>query len=225
MFEKRQLVTPGDKLAEGEYVAGENTYKKDDKIYSQRLGLADFVGERVFVVPLRGRFIPMVGDLVIGQVVDVSLGGWTVDINAPYDAVLTVSEVTGKAFSPKTESLTSKLGVGETVIGKVVSFDRTRDPLITIRGQGLGRVDEGIVIELTPAKIPRLIGRKGSMISMLKQESGCELIVGQNGRVLIRGKDPKKVDAVIKAIRMVEEKAHTSGLTDRIKALIEAEGK
>jgi len=223
MPERKQLVTPGDKLAEGNYIAGENTYKKDNGIYSQMLGLVDFVDNKVFVVPLRGRFIPRVGDLVIGQVTDVSLGGWSVDVNAPYDAVLLVSEVTGKAFSPRVESLTSKLGVGETVIGSVLASDRTRDPLITIRGPGLGRVDDGIVIELTPAKIPRLIGRKGSMISMLKQESGCDVIVGQNGRVLIRGKDPKRVDVVIKAVKMIEEKAHTSGLTDRIKALIEAE--
>jgi exosome complex component RRP4 len=223
MFEKRQLVTPGDLLAEGDYVAGENTYKENNKVRSQKLGLADLDGKTVYVVALKGRYLPKVGDLVIGQVVDVSLSGWTVDINAPYYANLSVSEVIGKSFSPRIEALTSILNIGEIVIGAVAVFDRTRNPILTVQGHDFGRVDKGIIIDLTPTKIPRLIGRKGSMINMLKQESGCEIIVGQNGKILIRGGTPKQTELIIKAVKMIEEEAHTTGLTDRIKAFIEKE--
>jgi len=85
----------------------------------------------------------------------------------------------------------------------------------------LGRVEGGIIVDLTPGKIPRLIGRKGSMIGMLNQQSGCDIVVGQNGKILIRGKNARKIDSVIKAIRMIEDEAHTTGLTDRVKAFIE----
>ncbi len=217
MFERRQLVTPGDLLAEGDYIAGENTYKEGNRIYSQKLGLVDFDDKKVFVVPLRGRYIPKVGDIVVGQVTDVSLNGWSVDINSPYKAVLSVPDVTGKSFSPKLDSLTKILGVGEVVVGKITAFDRTRDPTLTIKGAGLGKVGDGLIVNLTPTKVPRLIGRKGSMINILKRETGCEIIVGQNGRILIRGRDSKKVELVVEAIRMIEEQAHISGLTDRIK--------
>ncbi|MFQ5762914.1 MAG: exosome complex RNA-binding protein Rrp4, partial [Candidatus Bathyarchaeia archaeon] len=164
-------------------------------------------------------------DLVVGQVVDVSMGGWIVDINSPYNAMLSVGDVTGRPFGPKLESLTNILGIGETVVAEVVAFDRTRDPSITIQNPGLGRVDGGLVVDLTPTKVPRLIGRKGSMISLIKQGTGCDIVVGQNGKVLVRGRSPNMVELVVKAVKMVEEESHTSGLTDRIAELIESEQK
>jgi len=223
MVEKRQLVVPGDLLAEGDYVAGENTYKEGNRIYSQKIGLVDFDDKKIFVVPLKGRYIPKIGDVVIGQIVDVSLSGWTVDINSPYKAVLGVPEVVGKSFSPKLDSLTKILDVGDVIVGKIVSFDRTKDPALTIKDKDLGKISDGIIVKLTPTKVPRLIGKKGSMINMIKRETGCEIIVGQNGRIFIRSRNPEKIELVVKAIKMVEEQAHTTGLTDRVKEFLKIE--
>ena len=221
LVERRQLVAPGDLLAEGEYLAGDNAYKDDGRIYAQRLGLADVRGKRVSVVALKGPYMPRVGDLVIGRIVDTTLGGWIVDINSPYTANLSVSDVMGKSFSPEMVSLTKILAIGDIIIAKISAFDRTRDPALTIKERGLGKVEGGVVIDLTPTKIPRLIGKKGSMINMIKQLTGCEVIAGQNGKVLIKGRNLKMVELAIHSVRMVEEQAHTSGLTDRIRKFIE----
>ncbi|HID17916.1 TPA: RNA-binding protein, partial [Candidatus Bathyarchaeota archaeon] len=132
LVERRQLVTPGDILAEGEYLAGDNTYKDDGRIYAQRLGLAEVKGKRISVVALKGPYIPRIGDLVIGRIVDVTLGGWVVDVNSPYTANLSVSDVVGKPFSPEMISLTKILAIGDIIVAKVVAFDRTRDPAITV---------------------------------------------------------------------------------------------
>ncbi len=40
-FEKKQLVTPGELLAEGDYLPGENTFVENSKIYASRIGLVD----------------------------------------------------------------------------------------------------------------------------------------------------------------------------------------
>ncbi|MHC1563798.1 MAG: exosome complex RNA-binding protein Rrp4 [Candidatus Hecatellaceae archaeon] len=221
LVERRQLVAPGDLLAEGEYLAGDNAYKDDGRIYAQRLGLADVRGKRVSVVALKGPYMPRVGDLVIGRIVDTTLGGWIVDINSPYTANLSVSDVIGKPFSPEMVSLTKILAIGDIIIAKISAFDRTRDPALTIKERGLGKVEGGVVIDLTPTKVPRLIGKKGSMINMIKQLTGCEVIAGQNGKVLIKGRNLKMVELAIHSVRMVEEQAHTSGLTDRIRKFIE----
>ncbi|RLI27092.1 MAG: RNA-binding protein [Candidatus Hecatellales archaeon] len=223
LVERRQLVTPGDLLAEGDFQPGDNTYKSNGKIISQRLGLAEFKGKRVSVVALKGPYVPRVGDLVIGRIIDIVLGGWLVDINSPYTANLSVSDVTGKPFSPEMVSLSRILAIGDIVVAKVAAFDRTRDPAITIRERGLGRVEGGVIIDLTPTKVPRLIGRKGSMINMIKQLTKCEIIAGQNGKVLIKGRNLKMVELAIHSVRMIEEQAHTSGLTDRIRRFIEEE--
>ena len=65
-FEKKQLVTPGDLLAEGDYIAGENAYMEGNKIYAQRIGLADAENKKVNVVALRAFYVPKPGDMVIG---------------------------------------------------------------------------------------------------------------------------------------------------------------
>ena len=58
------------------------------------------------------------------------------------------------------------------------------------------------------------------MISMLKQETGCQITVGQNGVALVWGKSPDEESLAVEAIYMVEREAHTRGLTDRIREMI-----
>lgn len=222
-FERRQLVTPGDLLAEGEYIAGENTYKEDKKIYASRLGLVEYEDRKVNVVALRAFYIPKVGDTVIGTVVEVGFNGWMVDIHSPYLALLRASDVLNRPFKPQRNELSEVLDVGDLVIAKIVTYDRAHNPQLTVGEPGLGKITRGQVIKITPTKIPRLIGRKGSMISMIKQETGCHIIIGHNGIVLITGKRLEDEQLAMMAIHKIEEESHTTGLTDRISQMIKKE--
>jgi len=222
-YERKQLVTPGDLLAEGDYIAGENTYRDNDKIYASRVGLVDYDVRKVYVVALKAFYVPSVGDTVIGKIVEVGTGGWTVDINAPYLAMLRASDVLDRPFKPQTSDLPSIFDVGDLVIAKIVAYDRTRDPLITVREPGLGKIMRGQLVKITPTKIPRVIGRKGSMISMIKKETTCQITIGQNGLILISGKTPEDEQLAIMALHKIEEESHTSGLTDRVTEMIKKE--
>ena len=219
-YERKQLVTPGDLLAEGGYVAGENTYKDDDKIYASRVGLVDYEARKVHVVALKAFYVPSVGDTVIGKVVEVTSGSWMVDINAPYLARLRASDVMDRPFKPRINDLPSIFDVGDLIIAKIVAYDRTRDPLLTVREPGLGKIMRGQLVEITPTKIPRLIGRKGSMVSMIKRETACQITIGQNGLLLISGKTPEDERLAVMAIHKIEEESHTSGLTDRVTEML-----
>jgi len=222
-YEKREIVTPGDLLAEGDYMAGDNTYKEDDKIYATRVGLVGYDDRKVFVVALKAFYVPSVGDLVIGKVVEVGLGSWIIDIRAPYPAVLRASDVLNRPFKPQRDDMPSILDVGDLVMAKIVAYDRTRAPLLNTREPDLGKIERGQIVEITPTKIPRVIGRKGSMITMLKQETNCQIAVGQNGVILVSGKSPKDEQLAVMAIRKIEEEAHTSGLTDRVTQMVRSE--
>jgi len=217
--EPKHVVAPGELLAEGEQQLGDNVYKIGARIFSACIGIMEIDGNRVFVVPLKGGYIPNVGDLVAGRVVDVGLSGWSVDILAPYEAMLPASETFGPR-GPRRRDLSSTYDVGDMVLAEILAFDRTRDPLLTVKGPGLGKVSTGRVVEISAAKIPRLIGRKGSMISMLKKETDCQITVGQNGVVLVWGKSPENERLAVESIYMVEREAHTRGLTDRIREMI-----
>jgi len=222
-YENRQLVTPGDLLAENEYINGENTYKENGKIYATRVGLFLAEDKRVHVVALKSFYVPMVGDTVIGKVLEVTLGGWVIDIRAPYLAMLRASDALERPFKPQKDDLPALFDVGDLVIAKIVAYDRTRDPLLTVLERGLGKVTRGQVIEITPTKIPRVIGKQGSMIGVIKEQTGCQVNIGQNGRIIISGKSPEDERLAIMAIRKIEQEAHTSGLTDRVTEMLRKE--
>jgi len=222
-FERRQIVTPGDLLAEGDYIAGENTYKEGNRIYAARIGLVEYEDKKVSVVALRAFYIPRVGDTVIGTVVEVGFSGWTVDINAPYLAMLRASDVLNRPFKPQKNDLTEVLDVGDLVVAKIVSYDRTHNPQLSVDEPGLGKITRGQIVKITPTKIPRVIGKKGSMISMIKQETGCHIILGHNGIILITGKSLEDEELAMMAIHKIEEESHITGLTDRILQMIKKE--
>lgn len=222
-FERKQLVTPGDLLAEGKYVAGENTYKEENKVYASRLGLVEYEDRKINVIALRAFYTPKVGDTVIGTIAEVGFNGWMVDINSPYLALLRASDVLSRPFQPQKDDLFEVLDEGDLVIAKIVAYDRAHNPKLTVGEPGLGRITRGQVVKITPTKIPRVIGRKGSMISMIKEETGCHMILGHNGVVLITGKSLEDEQLAMAAINKIEAESHTSGLTDRIAQMIKKE--
>ena len=220
-FNHRDLVVPGDLLAEGDYEVGDNVYKVGNCFYATRVGLFELRDERrVTVIALNSIYVPRPGDVVIGDVVDVGVGSWAVDIRAPRLAILRAVDALGKPFRPDREEITRFLTVGDTVIAKVKAYDRTRNPLLTLGEPGLGKVTSGLIIRITPSKVPRLIGRKGSMISMLKRETGCHIVIGMNGVVLVRCRNPEDEELLVEAIEKIERESHVEGLTDRVTKMI-----
>lgn len=222
-FENKQLVIPGDLLAEGEYFAGNNTYKEENKIYASRIGLADVANKRVNIVALRAFYFPKPGDVVIGTVKEVGFSGWTINIKSPYAAILRASDVLSRSFKPQNDELSQVLSAGDLIVAKVASYDRFHDPQLTVGEPGLGKITKGQIMHVTSTKIPRVIGRQGSMISMIKNETGCQIILGLNGIILITGKTPLNEELAMAAINKIEEESHTSGLTDRITKFLKEE--
>jgi exosome complex component RRP4 len=209
-------VVPGTLLAEGKYNLGFNSYRDGEKVFASVVGLAELRNETISVIPLRGCYMPYTEDVVIGEVVEVISTAWMLDIKSPYEGVLFAKEFLSKPLNTMKEDARQYLDLGEMVIAKVLSFDRTRNPSLTTREQGLGKIQRGTVIDVDFTRVPRIIGKKGSMINLLKKESGCQIFVGQNGRVWISGRTRDEEAIVSDAIRKIEAEAHTTGLTDRI---------
>src|SRR5919112_3654514 len=73
---------------------------------------------------------------------------------------------------------------------------------------------------ISATRVPRLIGKRGSMIQTIEQATQTRVLIGQNGIVVVTGRTVDGIELAVKAIRMVEEEAHTSNLTQRIKVLL-----
>jgi exosome complex component RRP4 len=216
---RRRFVIPGEVVARGNLRAETNVIRVGDKIVSSRVGLAEIAHDAVRVVPLSGPYIPRVDDLVVGKIIDYSAFAWEADINSCFFAILPAQSVFGRDYSPAKDSLTDKLAVGDMIAAKVIAFDRTRDPLLSISGPGLGRIPRGQTVKISPAKVPRLIGKKGSMIRMIEEGTNCRMLIGQNGVIIVVGASDDVLRAV-KAVHLVEEQAHSPDLTEKVQRLL-----
>jgi exosome complex component RRP4 len=213
----REIVVPGDLLDSSGKRAGPGTYIEGRNIFAALLGIKTIRQDTVGVVPLSGQYMPERGDMVVGKIEDVSASNWLVDINAPYPAPLHVNEVPWRVEFGET----SKFMVpGDVVLLKVVGIDETRRIQVSMKEHGLRKLTGGMILDISPSKVPRVIGKNGSMIQMLKNATGCRIYVGQNGRIWIDGELDDIIKAV-KAVKLIEEEAHNMGLTEKIKRLLE----
>ncbi len=216
---KRRFVIPGEVVARGSLRAETNVIRVGDNIVSTRVGMAEIAHDAVRVVPLSGPYIPRIDDLVVGKIIDYSAFAWEADINSCFFGILPAQSVFGRDYSPAKDSLTEKLAVGDMIAAKVIAFDRTRDPLLSISGPGLGRIPRGQSVKISPTKVPRLIGKKGSMIRTIEQGTNCRMLIGQNGVVIVVGASEDVLKAV-KAVNMVEEQTHSPDLTEQVSRLL-----
>lgn len=210
--ENKDLVIPGQVLSDDEYYAGRGTFKENGKICSSLMGHVSLRNKKIRVVPLKTKYIPKKGDVVIGTIDDVRFSMWNVDINSPYSGILPASEVFGR----EKKELDKVFDVGDVLFLRVIDVDEVKKAKLGLKGRGMGKFKDGMLVKISPTKVPRLIGKKGSMINMIKAETGCHIVVGQNGLVWING-SPEMELLTKDTIEFIEEHAHTSGLTNRVK--------
>jgi exosome complex component RRP4 len=210
---QRKAIIPGEVIVEGEdYLPGEGTEKKDGKIYSLKYGLAEETNKLVKVISLSGIYEPRRGNVVIGRVEMITFNGWVIDIGTSQNAFLPLIEV--PRFVNK-DSIEDVIDVGDMVIAKIFSINK-RGIDLTIKVKGLGKIEEGILFEINSHKVPRVIGKEGSMIKLIKDETGCNVTVGQNGVILIKGDTIEKELLAKEAVMFIAEKSYISGLTEEV---------
>lgn len=219
---KREIVVPGESIVSGsEFLPGDYTAREGEEIVANRFGLSDVTGRLVKVIPLAGVYIPRRGNSVIGKVIDITFNGWIVDINAPYQAFLSAMDA-GRYVNK--HDLTEFLDFGDMMIAEVFSV-KHRSVDLTLKARGLGKLEEGMIISINSSKVPRVIGKAGSMINLIKQETGCNIIVGQNGLIWIRGKTIEAELFAKETIMLIVEKSFVEGLTEKVQEFLARKGK
>ena len=210
--ENKDLVIPGQVLADDEYYSGRGTFKENGRVCSSLLGRVSLRNKKIRVVPLKSKYVPKKGDVVIGKIKDVRFSMWDVDINSPYSGILPAFEVFGR----EKKELNKVYDVGDVLFLRVVEVDEIKKAKLGLKGRGMGKFKGGIIVDIAPTKVPRLIGKKGSMINMIKDKTKCKIVVGQNGLVWVKGNEDME-QLTREIIHLIEEEAHTSGLTNKIK--------
>lgn len=190
----RKIILPGEKIAD-QKLRAENTFIDGEATYASVVGMLDDEGR---FIPLEGVYKPMHGDIVIGLVTDSRHSGYGVDLNLPSQGFISSRDTR------------ARLSIGDIIMGKIKEADEVGNVDLT----DIRRLPKGNVIPFPPAKIPRLIGKKSSMINMIKDSTKSDIVVGNNGYVWIS--ENADIPVVMRIINLIIQKAHVSGLTDEI---------
>ena len=196
----RQLVIPGEMIA-SEPVRLDNTYVENGKTFAKVLGF--YESEKRQVIPLEGIWQPRIGDIVVGIVVNARNAVYEIDLSHFTRSILIGSKFDRQAYKP-----------GDVIEAEVKDIE-DRKTLILWRPRVLFG---GTILEVRPTKVPRIIGKANTMIEQISKLTKCNISVGNNGIIWLKGAD---VPLATEAIRKIEDEAHLPGLTEKIKQMLE----
>ena len=214
---ENQFVLPGDVIVTGDYRPEQNVILEGNKLMSTAIGFSEIKDDLVTVTPLTGLYTPKTDDLVIGKIVSHNALSWQVDINSYYSGILTVSDIFGKDYSPSRDDLSLKLKTGDIILARIANVN-SRDPLITIIGENLGKIDSGELIKISPTKIPRLTG---SVIQTIEASTNATITVGQNGLIILKCDNSTGLKKSIASIKMIGMAQHDANLEEKIQKFLD----
>ena len=221
---KKRHVLPGDFITTAPLRLHGNVVLDGKRVISTAIGLSDVSTDSVRVIPLTGVNLPKIDDLVIGIIQYISGNSWFADINSCYQGMLLGQDVFGRGSYPTTSEMKERLVKGDIIFARIANSDRQREPLISIADKNLGKIDSGELVKISPTKIPRLIGKHGSMIQTIEASTNATITVGQNGLIVVSCDETNGLLKALTAVRMVDEQAHIVDLTDRVKKMLETNG-
>src|SRR3989338_3095355 len=210
--QSRTIVVPGEVVATGEdFLAGEGARREGNEVIASRYGLSEKVGRVVKIIPFSGAFIPRRNNVIVGIVSDIVHSGWIVDIDYAQNGFLPLME--SPRFVNKGE-MDQFLAIGDVVAAKVWSVSPKGIDL-AMKGKGLGKLEGGFIFRVNPSRVPRIIGREGSMINLIKDNTGCNITIGQNGWIWVKGNSLDSELKARKAIEFIADKVLVTGLTEK----------
>ncbi len=197
----RRIVVPGEVVTEERKRPGAHVFLSEGKICSDSLGIVDDGKDYISIVPLEGKYIPQLGDLIVGVVVAENFGNYFVDISSVHDAAI-----------PK-NSIRETLRLESVVSAKIM---RVNEMSVAELGN-IRTFFGGQLISVSAVKVPRIIGKNGSMLEVLKRGTNCSLMVGRNGRIWAKGGNTQ---LLISALEKIQRESHTENLTAAVEEFL-----
>jgi len=215
-----QFVLPGDIIVTGDYQPEQNVILEGDRLMSTAIGFSEIKDDLVTVTPLTGLYTPKTDDLVVGKIVSHNALSWEVNINSYYSGILTAFDIFGKDYSASRDDLSLKLNTGDIILARIANVN-SRDPLLTITGENLGKIDSGELVKISPAKIPRLTEKNGSMIETIEGSTNATITVGQNGLIILKCDNSAGLKKAIASVKMIGMIQYEVNIEDKIQNILD----
>src|SRR3989344_9338683 len=114
--------------------------------------------------------------------------------------------------------------VGDMAIVKIFAI-AGKGVDVTKKERGLGKIEEGLIFKINPNKVPRIIGKEGSMIKLIRDKTGCDITAGQNGFIWILGDKIENELLAKKSVEFIAERSFVEGLTEKVEKFFSEEKK
>ncbi|KAI9317579.1 exosome complex exonuclease-like protein RRP4 [Dichotomocladium elegans] len=188
--EKPHLVNPGETVTtDAQFMRGHGTYADGENVVvSAVAGQVERVNKLLSIRPLKTRYTPEIGDIVVGRVTEVITKRWKVDVAGRQDAVLLLSSVNlpGGVQRRKNESdelhMRQFFAEGDVLVAEVQSFYADGAMGLHTRGFKFCKLRNGSFIVVPPV----LVQRCKSQFHTLP--CGVDVILGLNGYIWVNKK-------------------------------------
>lgn len=193
-----EVVTPGEIITDDpQWMRGHGTYvsNEDGAIVSSVAGTVTRTNKLLSVRPLRARYTPEIGDLVVGRIVEVQPKRWRVDVGASQLATLQISAINlpGGILRKRTDTdelqIRSFFAEGDLLVAEIQTLHEQGGASLHTRSLRYGKLRNGVFCAVSG------IGGGGGGIVRAKRQSWTmetsngggvvEITLGVNGYIWI----------------------------------------
>lgn len=153
-------------------------------------GLVERVGKLITVKPLSARYVGDIGDVVIGRVLQVGQGRWSVDINHTLNGVLLLNSINLPNGVQRKRTVLDELNMrsfyseNDLISAEVQSVYHDGSISIHTRSQRYGKLQNGTLVVVPPYLVRRC---KSHFITL---DCGIFLVLGMNGYIWVSAFPP-----------------------------------
>ncbi|KAJ5041198.1 uncharacterized protein L3040_005749 [Drepanopeziza brunnea f. sp. 'multigermtubi'] len=193
----KDLVTPGQTVTDDpQWMRGHGTYvaSSSTEIIATVAGTIQKTNKLLSVRPLRARYTPEIGDLVVGRIVEVQAKRWRVDVGAPVLAGLPLSAINlpGGILRKRTDTdelqIRTFFSEGDLLIAEVQSLHQDGSASLHTRSLKYGKLRNGVFMSVSGVGGGGGVVRSRRQVWTIDTVSGggqVDIVLGVNGYIWI----------------------------------------
>ncbi|KYK60376.1 putative 3'-_5' exoribonuclease [Drechmeria coniospora] len=215
-----EILTPGSIItSNAQWMRGHGTYipPSSTDITSSLAGILTKTNKLLSVRPLRARYTPEIGDLVVGRIAEVQARRWRVDVAASQLAILQISAINlpGGILRKRTETdelqIRSFFAEGDLVVAEVQQLHQDGAASLHTRSLKYGKLRNGVFVSVSGTGGGGGVVRSKRQFWTLEAANGAgkiDVLLGVNGYIWICKHTESDAAAEAAGVNRMEE--HTS---------------
>eukprot|EP00899_Mesostigma_viride_P011876 jgi/Mesvir1/2068/Mv02322-RA.1 len=173
------------------FLRGHGTHVVDGQLRATLCGVVERVNKLISVRPMKSRYNPENGDVIVGRVIEIQGKRWKLDINARQEAVLMLSAVNLPGGIQRRRTQVDELNMRhlycerELLSAEVQALHHDGSVALHTRSRKYGKLTGGQLVKVPPSLIKRL-----KQHFHVLAHCQVQVILGCNGLVWISGVPP-----------------------------------